>query len=72
MIFPGKNANYLYKLVKKKIINWVEIYQNSVRLSWLDFHYLRRLNKNKTKESLKSFMENSKQKVTANKSGKAK
>jgi len=69
--FAGKNANHLYKLLNKKIINWDEMYTNSMSLSRLDFHYLRILNTNETKESLKSFMENSKQKVTAHKSRKA-
>lgn len=69
--FAGKNASHLYKLVKKKIINWDGMYRNSMSLSRLDFYYLRRLNKNETKESLKLFMENSKQKVMANKLRKA-
>ena len=59
--FSGKDGNYFYQLIKRKLIDWAVFDLASTNLGRFDLHFLRDLSE--SEEQLALFMKNSCQKV---------
>ena len=57
--FPGKNAAYLYTLIKKEKIDWNLFDLTNIKLGRFDLHFLRKLKTTDQTHLVKTFLKES-------------